>query len=57
MTGIERASTAFVWTMAAICAVFLMTPLVVTVLVSFGSSAVFTLPPPGWSMRWYNQHS
>ncbi len=35
--------------------VFLMTPLVVTVAVSFGSSAVFTLPPPGWSMRWYNQ--
>lgn len=55
MTGTERASTAFVWVMAVICAVFLMTPLVVTVLVSFGSSAVFTLPPPGWSMRWYER--
>ena len=30
-----------------------MTPLVVTVAVSFGSSAVFTLPPPSWSLRWY----
>ena len=35
--------------------VFLMTPLVVTVAVSFGSSTVFTLPPPDWSLRWYER--
>ncbi len=55
MTGIERASVWFVWTMAAVCAVFLLTPLVVTVAASFGSSAVFSLPPPGWSLRWYEK--
>lgn len=55
MTGIERGSTYLVWSMAAISALFLMTPLIVTVLVSFGSSAVFTLPPPGWSLRWYER--
>jgi putative spermidine/putrescine transport system permease protein len=32
-----------------------MTPLVVTVAVSFGSSSVFTLPPPDWSLRWYQK--
>ncbi len=35
--------------------VFLTTPLVVTVAVSLGSSSVFTLPPPGWSLRWYER--
>ncbi len=55
MTALEKASSALVWAVAIFAIVFLMTPLVVTVAVSFGSSAVFTLPPPGWSMRWYNQ--
>jgi putative spermidine/putrescine transport system permease protein len=55
MTGVERLGTWLVWTMAALCAIFLLTPLVVTSVVSFGSSAVFTLPPPGWSMRWYER--
>ena len=55
MTSIERLGTWFVWTTAVLCAVFLLTPLVVTIAVSFGSSAVFTLPPPGWSMRWYER--
>ena len=32
-----------------------MTPLVVTIAVSFGSSTVFTLPPPDWSLRWYQR--
>jgi putative spermidine/putrescine transport system permease protein len=55
MTGMERITSALVWAMAAFAIVFLLTPLVVTVAVSFGSSAVFTLPPPGWSMRWYER--
>lgn len=55
MTLAERASTVAVWTIAACVAVFLLTPLVVTIVVSFGSSAIFTLPPPGWSMRWYER--
>lgn len=55
MTRIERVTTWSVWGMAALCALFLLTPLVVTVLASFGSSAVFTLPPPGWSVRWYER--
>ena len=33
--------------------VFLLGPLVVTVVVSFTSSSVYTLPPPEWSFRWY----
>ncbi len=55
MTALERATQALVWAMAIAAAVFLLTPLVVTVAVSFGSSAVFTLPPPGWSLRWYER--
>lgn len=55
MTQLERVTGALVWITACLCAVFLLTPLVVTVLVSFGSSAVFTLPPPDWSVRWYQR--
>jgi putative spermidine/putrescine transport system permease protein len=55
MTLLERACIWLVWSMAALCAVFLLTPLVVTVAASFGSSAVFTLPPPDWSLRWYER--
>ena len=55
MTMIERLSRAYVWLMAALAIVFLMTPLVVTVAASFGNSAVFTLPPPEWSFRWYER--
>ena len=55
MTLSERAATAGVWTVASCAAVFLLTPLVVTVIVSFGSSAIFTLPPPDWSFRWYER--
>jgi putative spermidine/putrescine transport system permease protein len=42
------------WIAALFTVIFLMTPLVVTVAVSFGSSSVFSLPPPDWSMRWYD---
>ena len=43
------------WIAALFTVVFLMTPLVVTVAVSFGSSSIFTLPPPDWSLRWYER--
>jgi len=38
---------------AALVAIYMLAPLVVTVLVSFSSSSVFNLPPPQWSLRWY----
>ncbi len=55
MTATERLTRTFVWFIAAFAVVFLMTPLIVTIAVSFGSSTVFTLPPPDWSMRWYQK--
>ncbi|MCF8531786.1 MAG: ABC transporter permease [Reyranella sp.] len=55
MTATERLTRYFVWFIAAFTVVFLMTPLIVTVAVSFGSSTVFTLPPPDWSLRWYQR--
>jgi putative spermidine/putrescine transport system permease protein len=51
----ERASSLFIWLAASIAVVFLLTPLVVTVIVSFGASPVFTLPPSGWSTRWFER--
>jgi putative spermidine/putrescine transport system permease protein len=55
MTPIEHAARAVMWIAALFTVVFLMTPLVVTVAASFGSSGVFTLPPPDWSLRWYEK--
>ncbi|MCA0301254.1 MAG: ABC transporter permease [Proteobacteria bacterium] len=43
------------WLAALFTVIFLMTPLLVTVAVSFGSSSVFTLPPPDWSLRWFQK--
>jgi putative spermidine/putrescine transport system permease protein len=57
MTSTERAVSIFVWAIAISAVVFLLTPLVVTVIVSFGSSPVFTLPPAGWSTRWFERMS
>ena len=55
MTALERLTRYVVWIVAAATVIFLMTPLVVTIAVSFGSSTVFTLPPPDWSLRWYER--
>jgi putative spermidine/putrescine transport system permease protein len=55
VTALERLANALVWALAATAVVFLLAPLVVTVAVSFGSSPVFTLPPPSWSTRWYER--
>jgi putative spermidine/putrescine transport system permease protein len=53
VTRIEEGAAFAVWAVAAVAVVFLLTPLVVTVAVSLGSSSVFTLPPPEWSLKWY----
>jgi putative spermidine/putrescine transport system permease protein len=53
MTRTEQAAVFAAWATAAVAVVFLLTPLIVTVAVSFGSSSVFTLPPPDWSLKWY----
>jgi putative spermidine/putrescine transport system permease protein len=53
MTRLEHSAIWAVWGVAATVVVFLLLPLVVTVAVSFGSSSVFTLPPPDWSLKWY----
>ena len=55
MMPIEHLARALMWIAAIFTVVFLMTPLFVTVAVSFGSSSVFTLPPPDWSVRWYER--
>ena len=55
MTSVEKLARLCMWVAALGTVIFLMTPLVVTVAVSFGSSSVFTLPPPDWSMRWYER--
>jgi putative spermidine/putrescine transport system permease protein len=55
MSVAERLARLAMWLAAGFTVVFLMTPLVVTVAVSVGSSSVFTLPPPDWSLRWYQR--
>jgi putative spermidine/putrescine transport system permease protein len=53
MTALERVARVASWAVAAFVVVFLLTPIVVTVLVSFTSSSVYTLPPQQWSVRWF----
>jgi len=53
MTRVDRLADGFIWATAAVAVVFLVAPLAVTVAVAFGSSTVFTLPPPSWSLRWF----
>lgn len=53
MSRLDRIADWLVWSMAALAVVFLVVPLAVTVAVSFGSSTVFSLPPPSWSTKWY----
>lgn len=53
MTRADRFAQGASWVVAAFAVLFLMTPLVVTVTVSFSDSAVYTLPPPDWSLRWW----
>ena len=53
MTQTDRIFRALSWVVALFCVVFLMLPIVITVAASFTSSPVYTLPPPEWSLRWY----
>jgi len=53
MTSTDRLFIAISWVIATCCILFLMLPIVITVVTSFTSSAVYTLPPPEWSLRWY----
>ena len=50
---IERIARGCMWAITIGVVVFLLTPLAVTVAVSFSASPVFNLPPPSWSWRWY----
>ncbi|MEL6264413.1 MAG: ABC transporter permease [Pseudomonadota bacterium] len=53
MTRTDRLAMGVSWAVAALAVMFLMLPLVITVVVSFTSSPVYTLPPPDLSLRWY----
>lgn len=53
MTVVERAARIASWIVALLVVAFLLAPIAVTLLVSFTSSSVYTLPPPAWSTRWY----
>ena len=55
MTATERAAGAAMWLITGLAMVFLMAPLLIAVAVSFSASSVFALPPPEWSLRWYER--
>jgi putative spermidine/putrescine transport system permease protein len=44
----------FCWVVLAAVLVFLFTPIVIVVAVSFSPSAIFAFPPGGFSLRWYH---
>lgn len=46
------------WVLMAICAVmslFLLLPILFIVALSFGSSRWLIFPPPGWTLKWYEE--
>ena len=53
--GVERAAAIAMWTVTAVVVLTLLAPLVVTLAVSVSASAVFNLPPPALSTRWYER--
>lgn len=49
---------AWKWALSAICAVmalFLLLPILFIVALSFGSSRWLIFPPPGWTLKWYEE--
>ena len=51
---IGRAERGFVVTMAALCVVFLMLPVVIVIPMSFSGEELLTFPPATLSLRWYS---
>jgi putative spermidine/putrescine transport system permease protein len=51
---IARVSFAVCWFTLALVLVFLFTPILIVVAVSFTESAVFSFPPQGFSLKWYS---
>ena len=53
LSRVDTTARTLSWIIAGLVVVFLLAPLFITVLVSFTSSSIYTLPPPEWSLRWY----
>ena len=47
----------FLWPFVVVVYALLLAPLVVVIVVSFGSTATFDFPPKGLSLRWYGASS
>jgi putative spermidine/putrescine transport system permease protein len=43
------------WGVAAFCIVFLISPSLIVIPVSFSSAEILSFPPPGFSLRWYRE--
>ena len=43
------------YTTTGVIALLLLLPIVFIVLLSFGSSQWLVFPPPGWTLKWYEQ--
>jgi len=55
---LPRADHVWPYLRAVICAailIFLISPMVIVVIVSFSSAPFLTFPPPGFSLQWYNK--
>ncbi|WP_026282907.1 ABC transporter permease [Rhizobium sp. 2MFCol3.1] len=50
-----RAGRYVLYTIGILTALFFLLPIVAIVVLSFGSSRWMQFPPPGWTMRWYNE--
>ena len=49
---------AWKWALSAICGLmtlFLLLPIMFIVALSFGNSRWLIFPPPGWTLRWYEE--
>jgi len=51
---IARLSFGFCWFVLGLVLVFLFTPILIVLAVSFTESAVFSFPPQGFSLKWYS---
>ena len=51
----SRTGRILLWSVAGLVLLFLITPLLVIVPLSFSSGTMLTLPLPGLSLRWYEE--